>query len=511
MNNFSAYDEKIQRTLILSKTLYEKDQIIRKQSRKIIELEREVEKLRKEKDELNRKTTLLSFKLHAYQVNENSTNDEDEKIKPPLSVPLPNQCRSTSCIPTPKTLTRYWSYKITEDKVEENNRVWPTGYELSQDLENARVEMLEKKYGGRKAAGDAAKVIQHAFRSYQLAKNFRRLRSVSLNGERRLMSTNENMNNSENNIETLGDVIESSDEYETVFKEERTQVESLIIQSPVGESREEKVYNNTSVYLRKKRDSQSPSPIWKRKSSSPETADRTSTEAGETSSDASSTLKYTYNSPRTSEDDREISEIDKKRLYRIGLNLFNKKPEKGIKHLIEHNFLRPNDEANTAKFLLHRKGLSKQMIGEYLGTPEGAKVLRCLLLIMNFSNLALDVALRALHSYVSLPSEAHKIERLLEAFAQRYAECNDQLTNKLRSGADGLFVLSYAIIMLNTDLHKVAVQRKTHRKMKKEEFISNLKGCDGGADFDMNLLREIYERISAQQLKPGKNKLFLER
>jgi len=47
----------------------------------------------------------------------------------------------------------------------------------------------------------------------------------------------------------------------------------------------------------------------------------------------------------------------------------NRKPEKGICYLVEHRFLdyRPNA---VARFLITRKGLSKLMIGEYLGNLQ---------------------------------------------------------------------------------------------------------------------------------------------
>jgi IQ motif/SEC7 domain-containing protein len=59
----------------------------------------------------------------------------------------------------------------------------------------------------------------------------------------------------------------------------------------------------------------------------------------------------------------------RKRQYRVGLNVFNKKPEKGIAHLICCGFLE-NSPQEVAKFLMSRKGLSKQMIGQYLGNLQ---------------------------------------------------------------------------------------------------------------------------------------------
>lgn len=46
-----------------------------------------------------------------------------------------------------------------------------------------------------------------------------------------------------------------------------------------------------------------------------------------------------------------------------------RKPEKGIQYLIERNFV-PDTPVGVAHFLLQRKGLSRQMIGEFLGNRQ---------------------------------------------------------------------------------------------------------------------------------------------
>lgn len=50
-----------------------------------------------------------------------------------------------------------------------------TGYELSQDLQDKQIEMLERKYGGSFRCRHAAKIIQRAYRQYRLKENFRHL------------------------------------------------------------------------------------------------------------------------------------------------------------------------------------------------------------------------------------------------------------------------------------------------------------------------------------------------
>ena len=74
---------------------------------------------------------------------------------------------------------------------------------------------------------------------------------------------------------------------------------------------------------------------------------------------------------------RQVPEIVRKRQYRVGLNLFNTKPERGVDYLIGRGFLDESPHC-VARFLITRKGLSKQMIGEYLGNlqaPFNAAVL----------------------------------------------------------------------------------------------------------------------------------------
>ena len=48
---------------------------------------------------------------------------------------------------------------------------------------------------------------------------------------------------------------------------------------------------------------------------------------------------------------------------------FFRKPEKGIQYLTERGFI-PDTPVGVAHFLLQRKGLSRQMIGEFLGNRQ---------------------------------------------------------------------------------------------------------------------------------------------
>uniref|UniRef100_A0A8C3HU37 IQ motif and Sec7 domain ArfGEF 2 n=1 Tax=Chrysemys picta bellii TaxID=8478 RepID=A0A8C3HU37_CHRPI len=204
--------------------------------------------------------------------------------------------------------------------------------------------------------------------------------------------------------------------------------------------------------------------------------------------------RHSWDSPAFNHD------LLQRRQYRIGLNLFNKKPEKGIQYLIERGFL-SDTPVGVAHFILERKGLSRQMIGEFLGNRQkqfNRDVLDCVVDEMDFSNMDLDDALRKFQSHIRVQGEAQKVERLIEAFSQRYCVCNAPLVRQFRN-PDTIFILAFAIILLNTDMYSPSV--KPERKMKLDDFIKNLRGVDNGQDIPRDLLVGIYQRIQSRELR----------
>ncbi|XP_038165101.1 IQ motif and SEC7 domain-containing protein 2 isoform X2 [Cyprinodon tularosa] len=194
------------------------------------------------------------------------------------------------------------------------------------------------------------------------------------------------------------------------------------------------------------------------------------------------------------------SDVVQRRQYRIGLNLFNKKPEKGIQYLIERGFV-SDTPVGIARFLLERKGLSRQMIGEFLGNRQkqfNKDVLDCVVDEMDFSGMDIDDALRKFQAQIKVQGEAQKVERLIEAFSQRYCVCNPTLVRQFQN-PDTIFILAFAIILLNTDMYSPNI--KAERKMKLEDFIKNLRGVDNGQDIPRDLLVGIYQRIQKWELR----------
>lgn len=82
---------------------------------------------------------------------------------------------------------------------------------------------------------------------------------------------------------------------------------------------------------------------------------------------------------------------------------------------------------------------------------------------------------------------------MMECFAQRYCQLNpDIFTN-----TDTCYVLSFAIIMLNTSLHNPSVKDKPSV----EQFISMNRGINNGGDLPRELLESLYESIRTEPFK----------
>ncbi|XP_064818958.1 IQ motif and SEC7 domain-containing protein 1-like [Oncorhynchus masou masou] len=75
----------------------------------------------------------------------------------------------------------------------------------------------------------------------------------------------------------------------------------------------------------------------------------------------------------------------------------------------------------------------------------------------------LDDALRKFQAQIKVQGEAQKVESLIEAFSQRYCVCNPVLIRQFQN-PDTIFILAFAIILLNTDMYSPNV--KPEKKMK---------------------------------------------
>ncbi|XP_018014315.1 cytohesin-1 isoform X3 [Hyalella azteca] len=178
----------------------------------------------------------------------------------------------------------------------------------------------------------------------------------------------------------------------------------------------------------------------------------------------------------------------------IGRKKFNMDPKKGIEYLIDHGLLK-NTPDDISKFLYNGEGLNKTAIGDYLGERHdfNQTVLDSFVALHNFTDLILVQALRQFLWSFRLPGEAQKIDRMMERFARHYCDLNPTIFKH----PDTCFVLSFAIIMLNTSLHNPAVKDKQTL----EQFINMNRGIDNGDDLPRELLESLYESIKTEPFK----------
>ncbi|CAH8509697.1 unnamed protein product [Heterobilharzia americana] len=190
----------------------------------------------------------------------------------------------------------------------------------------------------------------------------------------------------------------------------------------------------------------------------------------------------------------------RKRAYRVGLNIFNKSPVKGIEFLIKNGFIE-NSPQMIARFLLTRKGLSRVAIGDYLGNTKNEiakSTTRQFIRELDFRNQEVDEALRLLLGCFRTPGESQKIVHLLNEFQAAYVEQNSTRVKAQFRSSDTVMILAYAIVMLHTDMYSPNVRPQS--KMTQEEFVRNLRGVDSGEDLDRDLLFGIYERIKSKEM-----------
>ncbi|KAG1826129.1 uncharacterized protein BJ212DRAFT_1318177 [Suillus subaureus] len=131
--------------------------------------------------------------------------------------------------------------------------------------------------------------------------------------------------------------------------------------------------------------------------------------------------------------------------------------------------LRPQQHELPEAFLQRLSSLvGKADIAGLLGSSAEVKYVATLKLYVgkfSFTGDPLDVALRRLLMHIGLPRETQQIDRVIEAFAKRYVECNPDIF----MSDDIPYILAFSLIMLHTD----AFNKSNKRKMTKVDYQKN--------------------------------------
>lgn len=206
-----------------------------------------------------------------------------------------------------------------------------------------------------------------------------------------------------------------------------------------------------------------------------------------------------------------------KKLLKDSATLFEESPSKCFLFLEEHQFFPANccESGLVANFLRRNRFLSRKSIGMYLGDlgkekhshiSESKKFHHeTLISFVNNFNLNGQSLLNCLRIFLSafrLPGEAQQIDRILIAFSNKcFESCIESSAGHIEN-ADIVYLLTFSIIMLNTDRHNPNI--RFERKMTLDQFVRN--NTNYGLDVSQTkplhrvFLTEIYHSISSNPL-----------
>ena len=175
---------------------------------------------------------------------------------------------------------------------------------------------------------------------------------------------------------------------------------------------------------------------------------------------------------------------------------FNEDPKEGITYLVSHGVIQdPDDPVLLARFLKGTTRISKKVLGDYISKRSNERLLEAFVDLFDFAGKSPVEALRELLGSFRLPGEAPLIERIVTVFSDKYL---DKARPEGVADKDSIYVLTYAIIMLNTDLYNPNVRGQN--RMSNTDFARNLRGVNGGGDFAPEFLDDIYNNIKENEI-----------
>ena len=211
-----------------------------------------------------------------------------------------------------------------------------------------------------------------------------------------------------------------------------------------------------------------------------------------------------------------------KKILHEASRLFSIKPWTAFEYLLKEDvFQWPLDPSSVAAFLRISPWIPKEDVGTFLGrlgdskaaenSHKGVKfakdVLSNYVRNFQFAGLSLVQCMRVFLSAFRLPGEAQQIDRILIEFSETCHQNCIEGQSGIIEHHDVTYVLCFAIIMLNTDLHNPNI--KPERKMKMADFVKN--NTNYGKDVNQtkplprDFLEGIYESIRTSQIRTERN------
>ncbi|KAI3318223.1 hypothetical protein HD806DRAFT_322399 [Xylariaceae sp. AK1471] len=159
-------------------------------------------------------------------------------------------------------------------------------------------------------------------------------------------------------------------------------------------------------------------------------------------------------------------------------------------HLMREAVVLPErrEDDTPAKYLARVEGmLARGTIASALSKETDAfyvAVLRSYMRSFSFFEEPMDMAIRKLLMEAELPKETQQIDRCLQAFANRYHECNPGIY----ASPDQAYFIAFSLLILHTDVFN----KNNKYKMQKADYLKNTRG-EGIFD---DVLECFYDNIS---------------
>ncbi|KAK7748907.1 GDP/GTP exchange factor for ARF [Cytospora paraplurivora] len=186
----------------------------------------------------------------------------------------------------------------------------------------------------------------------------------------------------------------------------------------------------------------------------------------------------------------------RKKLIVKGTSKFNENPRGGLAFLHDKGIIESTtDPKCVAQFLRSTSLVSKKVLGDFLSKRGNEAILDVFMDSLDFADKRVDEALRTLLETFRLPGEAPLIERIVTSFAEKY--CANSIPEDV-ADKDAVYVLTYAIIMLNTDQHNPNL--KSANRMTVDDFSRNLRGVNAGKNFAPEYLQAIFDAIKTNEI-----------
>ncbi|KAF5661854.1 GEA2-GDP GTP exchange factor [Fusarium heterosporum] len=186
----------------------------------------------------------------------------------------------------------------------------------------------------------------------------------------------------------------------------------------------------------------------------------------------------------------------RKKIIIKGASKFNEKPKAGLGYLEAQGIIKDStDPVAVAKFLKGTSRVNKKVLGDFISKRGNEAILGAFIDLFDFSGKRVDEALRQFLESFRLPGEAPLIATIVEAFSEKF--CSNDTTGEV-ADKDAVYILTYAIILLNTDQHNPNLDAK--KRMTLEDFARNLRGTNNGQNFAAEYLQTIYESIKSNEI-----------